>query len=98
MHIANPRYARASSFVGGLALFAIAALASADAGHGAWPKPSDAIGAKAGFSAEGLAALDARMKQAVDQNEVPGVMTLLVHHGKVDHDAHGRSRLRLAGG
>ena len=55
-----------------------------------WPTPADVAPANTGFSAEGLAKLDARMKEAVDKGEVSGVVTLLVRHGEVaQFKAHG---------
>lgn len=76
----------------------VAALLTASAGAasaqsarpGAWPTPADVVGEKAGFSQEGLAKLDARMKEAVDKGEVSGIVTLLVHKGKVaQFTSHG---------
>jgi len=58
---------------------------------GSWPTPADVVApANAGFSAEGLAKLDARMKEAVDKGEVSGVVTLLARHGQVvQFKSHG---------
>lgn len=57
---------------------------------GAWPTPADVVGEKAGFSREGLAKLDARMKEAVDKGEVSGIVTLLARKGQVaQFTAHG---------
>jgi CubicO group peptidase (beta-lactamase class C family) len=79
--------------VGSLIASAVLIVCCGSAGaadHGSWPTSKDVVGPKAGFSAEGLAALDAKMKQAVDKGEVAGVETLLVHHGKVaQFDSHG---------
>ena len=75
-----------------LSIYALSAstLVQADSQSGAWPTKSDVVGTQAGFSAEGLAALDARMKQAVDEKQVAGVVTLLSHKGKVAaFNAHG---------
>lgn len=56
----------------------------------AWPTPADVAPAKTGFSAEGLAKLDARMKEAVDKGEVSGIVTLLARHGEIaQFKAHG---------
>jgi CubicO group peptidase (beta-lactamase class C family) len=68
-----------------LSIVALAVLfaACATAPSGKWPQPADAAPEKAGFSAAGLAALDARMKEAVDKKEVAGIITLLVRHGQV---------------
>ncbi|HJV42191.1 serine hydrolase domain-containing protein [Caulobacter sp.] len=46
---------------------------------------------RAGFSAEGLAKLDAHMQGLVDTGHLPGVTTMLVRHGKVVNFAvHGK--------
>ena len=66
--------------------------ATAPAGRaGSWPTPADIVAPeKAGFTTEGIAKLDARMKEAVDKGEVSGVITLLAHKGQVAHfKAHG---------
>ncbi len=56
----------------------------------AWPTLADVAPAETGFSAAGLAKLDARMKEAVDKGEVSGIITLLARHGEVAHyQAHG---------
>jgi CubicO group peptidase (beta-lactamase class C family) len=72
-------------------LTASAGSASAQSARpGAWPTPADAVGEQAGFSKEGLAKLDARMKEAVDKGEVSGIVTLLVRKGQVaQFTAHG---------
>jgi CubicO group peptidase (beta-lactamase class C family) len=73
----------------------VAACSSTDApqsasARGSWPTPADVAPAKSGFTPEGLAKLDARMKEAVDKGEVSGVVTLLVRHGEVAHfKSHG---------
>jgi CubicO group peptidase (beta-lactamase class C family) len=55
-----------------------------------WPTPADVAPATTGFTPEGLAKLDARMKEAVDKGEVSGLVTLLVRHGKVaQFTSHG---------
>lgn len=55
-----------------------------------WPTPADVAVAKAGFTPAGLAALDARMKEAVDKKEIAGIVTLLVRHGEVaQFNTHG---------
>ncbi len=48
-----------------------------------WPTAADEVAAPAGFSADGIAALDARMKQAVDNGEVAGLIHVLVKDGEV---------------
>jgi CubicO group peptidase (beta-lactamase class C family) len=49
----------------------------------AWPAAAIADPTSAGFTAEGLAALDARMAQSVTDQDVAGIVTLLVRHGEV---------------
>jgi CubicO group peptidase (beta-lactamase class C family) len=57
---------------------------------GAWPTPADVAAEKAGFTSEGLAKLDAKMKEAVDKKQVSGIVTLLVRNGQVAQFAsHG---------
>jgi CubicO group peptidase (beta-lactamase class C family) len=48
-----------------------------------WPARAGIAPDKAGFSAAGLAALDAKMKSAVDNREVSGIVTLLARRGQV---------------
>ncbi len=47
-----------------------------------WPTKSDIV-ATSPFSAEGLAALDAKMKEAVDKGQVAGVSYALIKDGKL---------------
>ena len=49
----------------------------------AWPAAAVADPAKVGFTAEGLAALDARMAKSVADGDVAGMVTLLSHKGEV---------------
>ena len=49
----------------------------------AWPKTAIADPTKLGFTAEGLQALDARMKQAVDKGELAGMSYALIKDGEV---------------
>ena len=49
----------------------------------AWPTASDVVTTQSSFSAEGLKALDARLKEAVDKSEVAGLQYALVKDGKV---------------
>jgi CubicO group peptidase (beta-lactamase class C family) len=49
----------------------------------AWPTASDVVATQTSFSAEGLKALDARLKEAVDKSEVAGLQYALVKDGKV---------------
>ena len=66
------------------ALLTACATGPAQQKSGAWPTRADvAATSQTGLTAEGLAALDARMKQAVDNKEVSGIITLLARHGKV---------------
>jgi len=63
----------------------LAACAAMDGGassNAAWPTKSSVTATQA-FTAEGLAALDARLKQAVDKQEVAGLEYALVKDGKV---------------
>jgi CubicO group peptidase (beta-lactamase class C family) len=63
---------------------------TAPARTGAWPTTVDVAVAKTGFSADGLAKLDARMKEAVDRGQVSGIVTLLARHGQVaQFTSHG---------
>ncbi len=72
----------------------LSACALADLPTGAWPTTKDVVGTQAGFTDAGLAALDARMKHAVDDKQVAGVITLLAHKGKVAAlNAHGTQSL-----
>ncbi len=55
-----------------------------------WPAASDQVAAHPAFSPDGLAALDARMKEAVDKGEVAGLIHVLVKDGEVaDFDIWG---------
>ena len=49
----------------------------------AWPVAAAAEPTRLGFTAEGLQALDARMKEAVDKGEVAGINYTLVKDGEV---------------
>jgi CubicO group peptidase (beta-lactamase class C family) len=49
----------------------------------AWPADAVADATALGFTAEGLAALDARMAQAVADQDVAGMVTLLARNGEV---------------
>src|SRR5262245_36442278 len=65
----------------------VAAVAAAPAAKpsddAAWPKQAAADPAKLGFTAEGLAALDARMAKSVADQDVAGMVTLLIKDGDV---------------
>ncbi len=55
-----------------------------------WPTAADVVAEQNAFSAEGLAALDARMKEAVDKGEVAGLAQVLIKDGQVvDFDVWG---------
>jgi CubicO group peptidase (beta-lactamase class C family) len=55
-----------------------------------WPSAADVAPEKAGFSRAGLAALDAKMQEAVDKKQISGIVTLLVRHGQVAaYNVHG---------
>jgi CubicO group peptidase (beta-lactamase class C family) len=60
-----------------------AAPAAKPSDDAAWPKQAAADPAKLGFSAEGLAALDARMAKSVADQDVAGMVTLLIKDGDV---------------
>ncbi len=49
----------------------------------AWPAAAVADPTRLGFTAEGLQALDARMKQAVDNKEIAGINYALIKDGQV---------------
>ncbi len=49
----------------------------------AWPAKTDVVAMQSAFTAEGLATLDARMKEAVDKGQVAGLEYLLIKDGKV---------------
>ena len=49
----------------------------------AWPTKADVVATQSAFTPAGLAALDARMKEAVDKSEVAGLQYALVKDGKV---------------
>jgi CubicO group peptidase (beta-lactamase class C family) len=56
----------------------------------AWPAAEVADPSGLGFSAEGLAALDARMAQSVADQDVAGMVTLLARNGEIaQFRAHG---------
>lgn len=68
----------------GAALSLVACATGADSGgKGAWPAPSDVVATQSAFTAEGLAALNARMKEAVDKGEVAGLTQILIKDGQV---------------
>jgi CubicO group peptidase (beta-lactamase class C family) len=49
----------------------------------AWPTKADVVASQTAFTAEGLKALDARMKEAVDKGEVAGLEYALIKDGKI---------------
>ena len=49
----------------------------------AWPTKADVVATQSAFTPAGLAALDARMKEAVDKSEVAGLEYALIKDGKV---------------
>ncbi len=64
----------------------LAACAGMDGGssaQAAWPTKSSVVATQSAFTAEGLAALDARLKQAVDKQEVAGLEYALIKDGQV---------------
>ena len=48
-----------------------------------WPTAADVVATQSSFTPEGLKALDARLKEAVDKSEVAGLQYALVKDGKV---------------
>ena len=48
-----------------------------------WPTQADVVATQTAFTAEGLAALDAKMKEAVDKGQVSGLEYVLLKDGKV---------------
>jgi CubicO group peptidase (beta-lactamase class C family) len=52
-------------------------------GSTAWPTKADVVATQSAFTPAGLAALDARMKEAVDKAEVTGLEYALIKDGKV---------------
>ena len=72
------------------AVFGLAACATGAAGSGGaaasakWPRSADVVADQKAFTPEGVAALDARMKEAVDKGQVTGVIYTLIKDGKVD--------------
>ncbi len=64
----------------------LAACAGMDGGsstQAAWPTKSSVVATQSAFTAEGLATLDARLKQAVDKQEVAGLEYALIKDGQV---------------
>lgn len=59
------------------------AAASKPAANTAWPSAAVADPTRLGFTAVGLQALDARMKEAVDKGEIAGISYALVKDGEV---------------
>jgi len=56
----------------------------------AWPTQASVTAEDTGFTKEGLAALDARMKEAVDKGQVAGLIWVLLKDGEVvDYKIHG---------
>jgi CubicO group peptidase (beta-lactamase class C family) len=82
----RPAPTRWSRLLVALLTLSMAACASApDAHHAsaAWPTRESVRAAPGSFTPEGLAALDARMKEAVDKGEVAGLSWVLVKDGEV---------------
>jgi CubicO group peptidase (beta-lactamase class C family) len=63
-------------------LVACASMGGGSSASGAWPTKAD-VEPTTAFTAQGLAVLDARMKEAFDKGEVAGVQYALVKDGKV---------------
>lgn len=63
---------------------------SASSAKTAWPTPKDVAAKPAAFTPEGIAALDARMKESVDKGQVAGVITLFAKDGQLaDYKIYG---------
>jgi CubicO group peptidase (beta-lactamase class C family) len=81
--------------IAGVAALAIGACATMGSGGGAaakWPTKADIVAGP--FSADGLAALDAKMKESVDKGQVAGVEYVLIKDGKVAaFNIHGNQSL-----
>ena len=69
-------------FAAGLASV-LAACSTLGATSTAWPTAADVVATQPAFTAEGLKALDARLKEAVDKGEVAGLQYALVKDGKL---------------
>ena len=67
----------------GLATVLVACTTMGGGATTAWPTAADVVATQSSFSAEGLKALDARLKEAVDKSEVAGLQYALVKDGKV---------------
>jgi CubicO group peptidase (beta-lactamase class C family) len=78
--------------VAGAASLALTACATGAGANKAtqWPTRGDVVATQTDFTAEGLAALDARMKEAVDKGQVAGVEYVLFRRGQVaDYKIYG---------
>ncbi|MDP3493296.1 MAG: serine hydrolase domain-containing protein [Hyphomonadaceae bacterium] len=64
-------------------LAACATMGAPAADKAAWPTRADVAATQSAFTPAGLAALDARMKEAVDKQEVAGLEYALIKDGKV---------------
>ncbi len=74
-----------AGLVGGLASVLVACTTMGGGGSSAakWPTQADVVSPSPNFTADGLAALDAKMKEAVDKGQVAGVEYLVFKDGKV---------------
>ncbi len=64
-------------------LAACTTMEAMDGSAAAWPTAADTVATQSAFTAPGLQALDARMKEAVDKGEVVGLQYALMKDGKL---------------
>ena len=83
----NTTYRRIARISATVAVFALVvsthAQTQAPSRNPAWPQAAVADSAAVGFSKAGLDALDARLKQAVDDHDTAGMTYILIRHGQV---------------
>ena len=76
----------------GAAAIAAPVLAQAPSASPAWPQQAVADPTTLGFTKAGLDALDARMKQSVDDGDAAGMTIMLIRHGQVaDFKSFGKA-------
>src|SRR5262249_45101772 len=91
-------HARIWLAAGIVSLVSLAAACATMGGGGSsaakWPTQADIVAPSPAFSADGLAALDGKMKEAVDKGQVAGVQYVLFKDGKVaDYKMFGNQSL-----
>lgn len=95
MQYRQPLLSTTKMFLLSLLAALVVACSASDTATSAWPSPPTAkqISA-AGFSQEGIAALNAAMEQVVDDQDVAGMVWLLVKDGQVaSYEARGYAAL-----